>query len=275
MNGGDTIISRVYPGVAGIAPRTCPWDDELQIFASNQNEFMYADGFTGPYYGGYASVIDTFKMTETPRRMKPVNVYYHFYSATYVTSLRALKQIFDWCESQPLHPVTARQYAGIVRDARDAKITLIDDLHWQIASRGLMRTLRMDESMGMPDMTRCEGVTGWKTEQGCRFIHTDGSEVVDLVLASKPAEHLYLEDASVDVHFAKLSARTATFTTSGWGKEVHLTFAGVPPKASVLCTRQGHKEELTADAEGLLYLTLPGQATQPITLEVVSYAARP
>lgn len=48
MNGGDTVISRLYPGIAGIAPRVTPWEDELQINAANQNEFMYANGWQGP-----------------------------------------------------------------------------------------------------------------------------------------------------------------------------------------------------------------------------------
>ncbi len=80
MNGGETLISARYPSISFISPRAISWGGELQIYAANQNENQFNDDWLGPFYGGYIHTIETFKRTETPRRLKPMNIYYHLYS---------------------------------------------------------------------------------------------------------------------------------------------------------------------------------------------------
>ena len=110
MNGGDTIISRRAPTLTAVAPRTMPWGDELQVFAPAQNENVYTNDWQGPYFGMFIHVIDTFQRTERPRRLKPVNIYYHFYSGDYRASVRALETVYDWAMEQPLHSVKVSTY---------------------------------------------------------------------------------------------------------------------------------------------------------------------
>ncbi|NNM30857.1 MAG: hypothetical protein HKO57_15160, partial [Akkermansiaceae bacterium] len=78
MNGGFTIYSPRHPNLSAIAPRVTWWDDRLQIYTANQNEFVYTGDWHGPFYGGFERVIDSFEMLDAPRRLKPINVYYHF-----------------------------------------------------------------------------------------------------------------------------------------------------------------------------------------------------
>ena len=52
------------------------------------NENVYTNDWTGPFYG-FRDVIDTFRMTGEPRRLKPINLYYHTYSASKVAALKA------------------------------------------------------------------------------------------------------------------------------------------------------------------------------------------
>lgn len=161
MNGGNTIVGRRYLGMAGIAARVMPWGDELQIHAANQNEFMYANGWTGPFFGGFADVIDTFERTDSQRRTKPVNVYYHFYSATSLSSLRASEKIHHWCAENDLHSVTALDYARIAKDAWRTRVFEKGPRHWVISNRGDLRTYldkqyhRMAEALrsGLGDQT--------------------------------------------------------------------------------------------------------------------------
>ncbi len=89
MNGGDTLITRADPSLTRVAPLGIPRGRHYQVYAPNQNENVYTELWRGPYYG-YERVIETFELTELPRRLKPVNIYYHAYSATKTASLAAL-----------------------------------------------------------------------------------------------------------------------------------------------------------------------------------------
>lgn len=274
MNGGDTIISRMYPGLSGVAPRTMPWGDEIQIFAANQNEFMYANGFQGPFFGGFANVIDTFERTETPRRLKPVNVYYHFYSSTFLSSMRALEKIHDWCMEQPLHPITALQYASIVRDAARSKIYSIAPDHWLIANTGKVRTLRVPTTSGVPDLTRCKGVSGFKTEGPVTYIHTMGKPTTELFLtdASSASDHLRLVDSTAPIQFHELTELHTLFKVSGW-TTAKVTFGGMSPETWVTIKQNKEPGRLKTDALGQLTLTLPANSTVSLTVQRPPYAA--
>ncbi|MEZ5739794.1 MAG: endo alpha-1,4 polygalactosaminidase [Burkholderiaceae bacterium] len=88
MNGGDTTISRQYPTLTRVAPMSLRKDGLLQVYAPNQNENVYTNDWTGPFYG-FERVIETFEMTEAPLRLKPINIYYHTYAASKTSSIKA------------------------------------------------------------------------------------------------------------------------------------------------------------------------------------------
>jgi hypothetical protein len=39
-------------------------------------------------------------MTEKPYRIKPINIYYHFYSGSKLAAFNALKEVYDWAIKQ-------------------------------------------------------------------------------------------------------------------------------------------------------------------------------
>jgi len=279
MNGGDTVISRLYPGMAGIAPRVTPWGDELQINAANQNEFMYSNGWEGPFYGGFAKVIDTFERTETPRRMKPVNVYYHFYSAMNLSSLRALEKIHYWCMDQQLHPVTALQFAQMTRDAYRTRIFDLGPRHWLIANEGHCRTLRLPASAGRPDMAHCKGVTGWSLHGDSLYVHTCGLQRTELVLVDAKAEplaagesHLYLESSDAEIEFTQLGAWHAEFAVHGL-KPSHLEFGGLPARASGRVFINDQPATIVTDDRGHFTIAPPAVARVRIEFDRSRYAS--
>jgi hypothetical protein len=267
LNGGNTIISRMYPGVAGIAPRTMEWDGELQVNASNQNEFMYANGFNGPFYGGFADVIDTFELTESPRRVKPVNVYYHFYSATYLSSLRALEKIHHWAAEQKLHNITALEFVKLTKDARETRIIALGPRHWRMVNRGSLRTYRLPANLGVPDIARSRGVTGWTRHEDQIYIHTEAKPETDLVLAEpgKVTPHPYLEQSSAEVRWLGFSPTQFDLEVKDL-RAVELVFAGLAKQSVCTLGINGRDEQHVADASGHLSLTLPAQARVRLTL---------
>ena len=276
MNGGDTIISKLSPSISGIGPRLAKWGDEIQIFAANQNEFMYANGFQGPTYGGFARVIETFTMTEKPRRLKPVNLYYHFYSSTYLSSCRALERILEWCMSQSLHPITALQFASLVRDAHQTQIYALGPNHWRMVNRGDLRTFRLPQSAGIPDLSQCKGITGYKQDHDVLYVHTTGQPVVELVLAT-PGKDLapwpYLVEATADVTIQRQSRGEMTFSVAGWDR-VAIELGGLPSGIQCPMTLAGKPNVLTTGKAGHARMTLPPGSTVSVQIPA-PYATSP
>lgn len=148
MNGGDTLITRADPTLTIVAPLGVPRGRHFQVYAPNQNENVYTRLWRGRYYG-YERAIETFELTESPRRLKPVNIYYHTYSATKTASLVALHKVYAWALAQPLHPVYASEYIERVLDFNRAVVARGED-GWRVRGLERLRTLRAPRSMGAP-----------------------------------------------------------------------------------------------------------------------------
>ena len=263
MNGGDTIVSSRNPGLASVAPRTIPWPGgELQIYAPNQNEYVYTKDWRGPFYGGFQHLIETFEMTESPRRLKPVNIYYHFYSVSRMGAFRALEKIHNWAVSQPLHSITAFTYAKIARDSWKTRIFEKGPKHWQIINGGDQRTFRLSASLGKPDMTLSKGVTGYTKEGEWHYIHTNGQRITEIALSDAPEPHLFLEKSSAEIEFQELTKASAVFKTEDL-RAIRVVFGGVAPDSEWLAVvnESASPETFKADQEGRLVVSLPVSAS--------------
>lgn len=268
LNGGDTLVTARNRTLGAIAPRAMPWGDELQIFAPNQNENVYTNNWRGPLFGNFFQVIETFGLTETPRRLKPVNVYFHFYSGDYAASLRALEMIYDWTMAQPLHAVTVSHYARIVRDARDTVVFAAGSDRWIVVNRGDSRTLRLPAGLAARvDLPRSAGVTGWTVEGDQAFVHTDGSPTVTLALAPLAAAVTpHLENCSGEIAFHTRGPLQWKFSVTDT-RPIEVVFAGFGANRTARLSVGGSaRREVAADAGGRLRLTLPAHAE--VTLEV-------
>lgn len=148
MNGGETVHSRRHPSISRVSARGVPWGDEFQIYAANENENVHQGRWGAgldsevPFYGGFIHSQDGFERMDRPRRLKPVNIYFHWYSGDYPAALNALVGLFDWAEDQELHAVSASQYARLVRDARATRLARDDAGRWAISNMGDLRTVR-------------------------------------------------------------------------------------------------------------------------------------
>ena len=83
MNGGDTAITRKNPSLTRVFGNVVPWGKEYHIYCAHQNENVYRFRWKGGadpdsvFWSGFLLALDSFKKTEEPRRLKPVNIYYH------------------------------------------------------------------------------------------------------------------------------------------------------------------------------------------------------
>ncbi len=183
MNGGDTTATRSDPTLTQMSGLGLKRGRTLQVFAPNQNENVYTNLWTGPFYG-YQRVIETFELTEVPRRLKPIDIYYHTYSASKQASLAALQRVYRWALAQPVVPVYASDYIRKVLDFH--RMAIARDLRapdtWRIRGAGHLRTLRLPPRATIA-LAESRNVAGFSDGPGGRYVHlTDGAAELRLGL---------------------------------------------------------------------------------------------
>ena len=209
MNGSDTVITRSAPTWTLIKGIGVPKGDEYQVYAPNQNENIYTNEWTGPFYG-FQRVIETFELTESPHRFKPVDIYYHTYIASKNASLRSLLDVYQWAGKQDLHPVFASDYVRKVLDFNDMVIAREGD-RWLVRGGGELRTLRLPAALPLPDLTSSDGVAGYMESEPGRYLHLTAKQASWYGAAEPQAP--YLQQAN---------ARLTAFTRSPDGFQFSL-----------------------------------------------------
>jgi hypothetical protein len=197
MNGGDTTITNDHPWLYNIAPYAIRKGDYYQIYTGAQNENIYTNEFHGPFWG-FKKVIQTFKLTELPRRFKPIDIYYHFYSGSKIASLKALKTVFEWAVNQEVMPVYTSDYILKVLEFYDVSMAKEGD-KWLLSGMNNLRTLRLSNDMPELDFDQSRGVIGMKKELMRRYVSLFGKKNKLLVLSDKPTSNSYLVSANAKV----------------------------------------------------------------------------
>lgn len=194
-------------------------------------------------------------------RLEPVSVRCSFDDVRTEKGVAALEKSFESCAGESLHPMTAAAYAVSRRDARTTRVLRVGDYHWIILNRGACRTVRLAATAGVPDMTKCSGVSGYTVHEGQLYVHTMGNPRTELVLTSaKPAQHLHLAESSAPVEFMELSSRRATFHVRDL-RPVQMVFGGFEPRGQCAYLENGRPYTATADASGVVRLDIVCRAT--------------
>lgn len=230
LNGLTGAPTRENPFLSTIRGGAMHYRGVTQVGAPFENDNVYYDMEEDGLEGGFDRVIEAFEITAAPRRLLPVNAYWHFFSADTTERLRSLRRVLDWAAARPLHPVFASEYAVMARDLR--KGARYDD------ARGgrlfLMptacRTLRYPGSVYI-DMARSSGVLGYRHDLGVTYVHTDGSPAARVF--TRPDDdrlpRLVYSTRPVTVTRGK-AAWTAAFSGFSPGAA---RFAGLAPGAAI------------------------------------------
>jgi hypothetical protein len=192
MNGGLTLITNSQPSLSFVAPLGVTRDGHFQIYAPNENENVYTNNWTGPFYG-FRRVIETFKLTDAPRRLKPVDIYFHTYSASKPASLKALDEVFSWALKQPYHPIYPSEYIRRVMDFNHSVMAREGD-SWLFYGNGQIDTLRIESRWGYPVLNN--SIVGYRDFNADRYLHLLKSPVNVITLTPQPPSRPYLVDAN-------------------------------------------------------------------------------
>lgn len=170
LNGGSTTMTGDHPSITNVSSMARPVGDQLQVYAPVMNEGLYTNNWTSPRYG-FQRVIETFELTGRPRRLKPIDIYYHFYSGSELASVRALKEVYDWSMKQQTMPVRISEFADKVNAYMHASVARSMDGSWVVSAPDAIRTLRIPEPLGWPDMGASSGVAGVLDLPQGRYLH--------------------------------------------------------------------------------------------------------
>ncbi|MGI9285031.1 MAG: bifunctional glycoside hydrolase 114/ polysaccharide deacetylase family protein [Pseudomonadales bacterium] len=210
FNGGNTKVINGNPSITEVYPQIRPTPAGPQIYAPIMNENVYTNEWHGPYYG-YRQVIETFKLTELPRRFKPITIYWHFYSGTKKASLQALYDIYDWALAQDHTAMYISEYAPKVEGTYTSSFALADDGAIYVKGLGSLRTLRIPDSLGYPDLRRSEGLAGFIDLSQGRYLHLSASSAKLYFQKQREKNQPYLRQANAMVEYWKASKSGASF----------------------------------------------------------------
>jgi polysaccharide biosynthesis protein PelA len=278
INGGDSRFDRVYPSVAYVAPLSRMVGSERQIYAVNSNENTYTDGWTGPY-DGFKLLKETFENTESPRRLKGMNIYYHAFSATQPLGVEAVVEHLNRARASEIAPIAASHYAAIADGFFDTVVSEIAPLKWRVKNRGHLQTFRFDDDGDVEvDYAASVGVIGSRRHNGSIYLALDQS-VAQPVIAMrataakqrKPVARPYLVQSRWHISEVKISACSVAAKVSGFGHG-EMSWGGMKPGPYTIKARSEGYDVATATAvvgvDGIATFKIDAAAIEPLDLQI-------
>ena len=218
LNGGDTTITRSRNSWTEIAAQGIRKGGWYQVYAPHQNENVYTNNWTGPFYG-FERVIETFELTGAPHRFKPIDIYYHVYSASKPASIAALHRVYQWAVAQPASRVFGSQY---IRKVMDFEATTIARDHASgemvVRTGADLRTLRLPAAAPLPGLSG-SGIAGFTPGPAATYLTLSAAETRIAPPTDNAAPQVYVAEANGAI--GELSRRPGelqfTLTVNGSG----------------------------------------------------------
>jgi hypothetical protein len=257
LNGGDTVATRSHPTLTRVEGLGLARGANFQVFAPNQNENVYTNGWLGPFYG-FERVIETFEFTEKPRRLKPINIYFHTYLTTKRAGMQSFDKVMTYALKQDITPVYVSDYARKVLDFQHMVIARSAE-GWRIRGAGQLHSLRLPASLGLPDVAKSRAVAGYKPGATESYVHLVGDASV-LVLQTAASLSPRLDSAN-----AKVSAFEAQAGTYRWTLEGEVPLAFSLANAQGCRVRVGGQDIAAAHQQaGLSHYVVSSHAARPL-----------
>ena len=278
LNGGDSrfdptfhrsAISRRFRRTAGA---------ERQIYAANANDYIYITDGDGRDHG-FLHLEATVNATENPRRLKPINVYYHMFAGERAAQLAAVRHHLDAARQASVTPIAASHYAAMADGFFSTQIVALDQSSWLIQNRGALQTVRFDDAADLAvDFTRSVGVLGQRKKGASLYVALDEAHE-EVIVALGPDGSDSAEAAAPHLidgrwTFRDLRRRDCGFTVmaKGYGTG-QMTWGGLKPGIYHVSVRDIDDKTVWDDVmeagdDGRLALTADADAMSPLQIDV-------
>jgi hypothetical protein len=277
LNGGDSRVDPDYPSISYLAPISRAVGAERQIYAGNANDYIYiTDG--GGRDHGFLHLDATINTTESPRRLKPINIYYHMFAGERAAQLAGVRHHLDAARQAAVTPIAASHYAAIADGFFSTQMTALGESSWLIQNRGALQTVRFDDVAALAvDFTRSVGVIGQHRKDNSLYVALD--EAYDEVIVALGPDAGESADTSAP-HliegrwtFRDMRRRECGFTVmaKGYGTG-QMTWGGLKPGTYHVFVRDSNEtvwDDVTeVGDDGRLALTADADAMNPLEIEV-------
>jgi polysaccharide biosynthesis protein PelA len=277
INGGDSRFDTDFPSISYLSPISRVAGSERQIYAGNANDYIYiTDG--GGREHGFLHLDETIKRTENPRRLKPINIYYHMYAGERAAQLAAVRHHLDAARQSSITPIAASHYAAIADGFFSADITALGNDSWRVRNRGPLQTMRFDQAAGLAvDFSRSVGLIGQRHTGASLYVALD--EAFDEVIVALAPEAREVADGSmpylVDSRwtFRDIRRRECGFTVIAKGFGIgQMTWGGLKAGLYRVSVRDSKEtlwdDEAEVGDDGRLAFTADAEALSPVEVEV-------
>jgi hypothetical protein len=147
-------------------------------------------------------------MTNKPHRLKPIDIYTHWYTATKLASISAVDKVYNWVLTQSITPIYVADYGHIANNFFTIHLAREGNGFW-IGGAEALRELRMPTGLGTPEIANSQGIAGYNpSPNGNIYVHMDGSSSVYLALGQSPKPFPYIISANAPI---------AAFTSENMG----------------------------------------------------------
>lgn len=173
INGGDSRFDAIYPSYAWVRPLSSYEGGTRQHYASMSNENTYTDRWSGKFYG-FNRLPETLENTESPLRLRPINLYYHMYTGQKMSSLNALLQNIEYIKGKKIIPINTSYYSKLVKGFYMTKFQKLDKDRYKVLNRGDIATIRWDKASDKGvDFENSQGVIGERHKAGSLYVYLD------------------------------------------------------------------------------------------------------
>lgn len=275
MGGGGGLAPDTAPSIANLWPLAADTGAGLQVYDALSGDARYTDFWTGEM-AGFQALAQTLERTETPRRLKPFHLAFAARSAVDFATRSAVRRNFEAARAGPVLPITAGRYVATVEGFFGYRAVREADAVWRIEDRGALQTVRFDAAADHAvDLAASEGVAGARREGDRLYVALDPSTAAPRVALvrdaaqsglrlDRPAPVLVEGRAEILALERQACETRATLSASGPAETVWAAVAGRSYDVALLDAggERRHWEQLAADADGRLVVSLPLEPRQ-------------
>jgi hypothetical protein len=208
----------------------------------------------------YERVLETLEFTDLPRRLKPVAVHYHAYTASSPAGLEGLKRIYGWLAAHEVSSIRVPEYTARVKAFRDQVLARDLDGAWFVHGGRELRTLRIPSELGLPELAASSGVASVRTLPQGRYVSFADEGPRKLVLGAASLNQPHIVQTNGEVSKFEVQSGRVRFDISA-SDALQVTLGGLPPSARCELRLAHRHLRVTTSAGRSLELRLPEHAT--------------
>jgi polysaccharide biosynthesis protein PelA len=282
LNGGDSRLDADYPSLSYLSPISRAVGAERQIYAANANDYIYITDGNGRDHG-FLNLDATVAATENPRRLKPINIYYHMYAGERPAQLAAVRHHLDAARQAAVIPIAASHYAAIADGFFSTEITALGDASWLIQRRGALQTLRFDDAEALAvDFGRSIGVIGQRKKGTALYVALDEAHAEPIV-ALAPAGRQSMQASTPFLIESRWAVRDLRRRECGFSAMVRgfgagqMSWGGLKPGLYHVLAKDSREtlwdEEIDVGDDRRMTFSVDADAMSPLELEVACLEA--